>query len=97
MNDQFYVYLMSSANNRVLYIGITSDLTKRVWEHKNKITKGFTSKYNVDQLVYYEVFTDPENAIRREKQMKEWKRDWKIELIEKNNPEWTDLYDQICT
>lgn len=96
MKQHFYIYILSSLHNRVLYIGLTSDLQKRIWEHKNKIIKGFTQKYNVDRLVYYEVYDDAENAIKRERNMKEWKREWKIELIEKKNPEWKDLYDQIC-
>lgn len=95
MKEQFYVYILSSMHNKVLYIGITSDLIKRVWEHKSRIHKGFTSRYNVDRLVYYEVYSDPENAISREKVMKKWNRDWKIELIEKENPDWVDLYDRI--
>jgi putative endonuclease len=96
MNEQFYVYILSSLHNRVLYIGITSDLVKRVWEHKNKVVKGFTARYNVDRLMYYEIYNDPETAIHREKSMKDWKRSWKIELIEKENPDWVDLYDRIC-
>ena len=96
MKEQFYVYIMASVHNRVLYIGVTSDLVKRVWEHKYKITKGFTTRYNVDRLVHYEIYSDPESSIHREKKMKEWKRKWKIELIEKENPDWLDLYDRIC-
>lgn len=96
MEQKFYVYILSSFHNRVLYIGMTSDLPKRVWEHKNKVIKGFTDKYNVNRLVYYEVYDDAESAIKRERNMKEWKRDWKIELIEKQNPEWLDLFEQIC-
>jgi putative endonuclease len=92
----YYVYVMASLHNRVLYIGMTSDLPKRVWEHKNKVVKGFTEKYNVDRLVYYEGFEDAEAAIKRERGMKEWKREWKIELIEARNPEWRDLYAGIC-
>ncbi|AGH98321.1 Excinuclease ABC, C subunit-like protein [Micavibrio aeruginosavorus EPB] len=80
-----------------MYIGVTSDLQKRLWEHKNKVIKGFTSRYNIDRLVHFEIYDDPNTAIQREKSMKEWKRKWKIELIEQNNPEWTDLHDQICT
>jgi putative endonuclease len=96
MKEHFYVYILASFNNRVLYTGMTSELPKRVWEHKNKVIKGFTNKYNVDRLVYYEVYDDAENAIKRERNIKEWKRDWKIELIEKKNPEWRDLYEEIC-
>jgi putative endonuclease len=79
-----------------LYIGVTSDLIKRVWEHKNKIVKGFAEKYSVDKLVHYEICFDPESAIMREKQMKKWRRAWKIQLIEKENPEWRDLSNDLC-
>lgn len=96
MNQKhYYVYILSSFKNRVLYIGVTSDLKKRIWEHKEGITGGFTQKYKVNRLVYFEVYDDPENAIQREKRMKEWKRDWKIELIEKDNAEWNDLYETL--
>ena len=95
MDKQYYVYILASRKNGTLYIGITSDIVKRVWEHKEKTVKGFTSKYGVDKLVYYEVFKDPENAIKREKRLKEYKRQWKIDLIEKDNPEWKDLYKEI--
>ena len=95
MDKQYYVYILASRKNGKLYIGITSDLIKRVWEHKDKKVESFTSKYEVDRLVYYEIFADPENAIKREKRLKEYKRQWKIELIEKDNPEWKDLYDRI--
>jgi putative endonuclease len=95
MNKQYYVYILASRKNGTLYIGITSSLVKRVWEHKEKLVKSFTSKYNIDRLVYYEIFDDPENAIKREKRLKEYKRQWKIDLIEKNNPEWKDLYEEI--
>lgn len=80
-----------------MYIGITSSLVKRVWEHKNNIIEGFTKKYLIHNLVHYEVFSRPEDAIKREKQMKEWKRLWKIELIEKTNPNWNDLYKEITS
>ena len=93
----YYVYILANKKNGTLYIGITSDLIKRVWEHKNKLARGFTKKYQIDQLVYYEVFQDPENAIRREKRLKFYKRKWKIDLIEKTNPEWRDLYKDITT
>lgn len=78
-----------------LYIGVTSDLAKRIWEHKNNIVKGFTEKYQVHKLVYYEVFQRIEDAIKREKQLKRWNRNWKIELIEQQNPQWQDLYSQL--
>ena len=92
----FYVYILSSGKNGTIYIGFTSDLKKRVWEHKNGVIKGFTKRYGITNLVYYEIFDDPENAILREKQMKKWKREWKTELIEETNPEWNDLYEKIC-
>lgn len=95
MKEHFYVYILASQKNGTLYIGVTSNLQKRVYEHKNEITEGFTSKYNVKMLVHYEVFDDAENAIKREKNMKAWKRNWKLELIEKSNPNWRDLYDEI--
>lgn len=87
----YFVYILASKKNGTLYIGVTSDLKKRIYEHKNKIIDGFTKKYNVDRLVYYEQTDDVESAITREKQMKEWKREWKINLIKKDNPEWDDL------
>lgn len=90
-----YVYILSSQRNGTLYIGVTSNLIKRVWEHKNKLVPGFTTKYNVNQLVYYEIFDDIQIAAAREKRLKEWKRQWKIELIQKLNPNWQDLYADI--
>jgi putative endonuclease len=96
MKEKFYVYVTASLHNRVLYIGMTSDLTKRIWEHKNKVVKGFSKTYNVDRLVYFETYDDAENAIKRERNMKEWKRQWKIDLIEKENPNWNDLYETIA-
>jgi len=95
MGKQYFVYILASSRNGTLYIGITSDLIRRVWEHKNKQVDGFTKKYHVDNLVYFEVFEDPGNAIRREKRLKFYKRKWKIDLIEKENPEWKDLYQKI--
>jgi len=80
-----------------LYIGVTSNLIKRVWEHKNKLAEGFTKKYSVNQLVYYEQYQDAENAIKREKRLKDYNRKWKLELIEKLNPDWKDLYEEILT
>jgi len=90
-----YVYILSSKRNGTIYIGVTSDLVKRVWEHKNNLVEGFTKKYNIHALVYYETFEDIEEAIKREKLLKKWNRQWKIELIEKINPEWQDLYNDI--
>ena len=90
--EQYYVYILASQRNGTLYIGVTSNLIKRVYEHKNNLVGGFTQKYDVHRLVYFETTDDINNAIRREKQIKKWNRDWKIELIEKNNPDWRDLY-----
>ncbi len=89
-----YVYIMASKPYGTLYIGVTSDLPKRVYEHKSKAIKGFTAKYDVTSLVYYEKHCSMEAAITREKQLKEWKREWKIRIIEENNPNWFDLYDE---
>ena len=86
---------MASRKNGVLYIGITSNIIKRVYEHKNNIFKGFTSKYRVSKLVYFESFSTPNDAIVREKQLKKWNRAWKVRLIEKENPNWEDLYHEI--
>ena len=88
----YFVYIIASKRNRTLYIGVTSNLVKRVYEHKNKLVEDFTKKHNVHVLVHYETIEDINSAITREKQLKKWKRQWKIELIEKNNPNWKDLY-----
>jgi putative endonuclease len=92
---QFYVYILSSKRNGTLYTGVTSDLRKRIYEHKNNLIEGFAKTYNVHLLVWYEVHEAAESAIVREKQIKEWKRAWKLQLIEKDNPEWNDLYECI--
>lgn len=94
--DQFFVYIMTKERNSTFYTGVTSNLPERVWKHKNGTLGGFTEKYDVKNLVYYEVFDDPENAIKREKQLKKWHRTWKMRVIEEMNPEWKDLYDDIC-
>ncbi len=93
----FYVYMMASQRNGTLYVGSTSDLIKRVWEHKNKVISGFTAQYNVHMLVYYETHSTYIEATRREKRFKNWCRQWKINLIEQINPEWFDLYEEICS
>jgi len=95
MTKQPYVYLLASKKDGVLYIGVTSNLIQRIWQHKNKQAEGFTKKYNVHTLVYYEQHEVMETAISREKQMKKWKRDWKVKLIEKDNPQWEDLWLKI--
>ena len=96
MSKQYCVYILASKINGTLYVGVTSDLVKRVYEHKNNLVDGFTKKYCVHDLVYYEVFDDPENAIKREKNIKKWNRNWKIKLINKMNLKWEDLYSKIC-
>ena len=85
------VYIMTNYENTTLYIGVTSNLQRRVWEHKNKVVKGFTEKYNINKLVYYEITDSIKSAIIREKQLKNWHRDWKINLIKEINPEFKDL------
>lgn len=90
-----YVYILASKKNGTLYIGVTTGLKKRVWQHKEKIIEGFTRKYKIDTLVYYEIYDDYWDAANREKRMKKWNRDWKIELIRKENPDWLDLYDKL--
>jgi putative endonuclease len=91
--NMYYVYIMASKRNGTLYTGVTSNLVKRVYEHKNDLVEGFTKKYGVHRLVYYEQHRDVRSAIQREKRLKAWKRQWKLELIEEMNPEWNDLYD----
>jgi putative endonuclease len=95
MTKQPCVYLLASQRNGTLYVGVTSDLLKRVWEHKNNVVEGFTKRYGVHSLVWYEPHDTMESAIMREKAIKEWKRAWKLDLIEKANPEWKDLYENI--
>jgi putative endonuclease len=87
----YYIYILASRKNGVLYVGVTNNLIKRAYEHKNNLVDGFTKKYNVHRLVYYEETSDVENAILREKRIKKWNRQWKINLIEKNNPNWDDI------
>ena len=95
MNKQPAVCILTSKRNGTLYIGVTSDLIKNIWEHKNNMVEGFTKRYCVHQLVWYEVHESMESAIEREKRLKEWKRKWKLELIESSNPNWQDLYNTI--
>jgi putative endonuclease len=92
----YYVYLLASRKHGTLYIGMTSDLVRRCYEHKTKAVPGFTAQYGVDRLVWYEVYDDPIGAITREKELKKWRRDWKIRLIEESNPDWVDLYEGIA-
>jgi len=90
-----YVYILSSKRNGALYIGVTSNLVQRIWQHKNHSVEGFTATHEVTQLVYFEQYEDINNALAREKQLKNWTRKWKQDLIEKENPYWRDLYESI--
>lgn len=92
---QYYVYILTNKENKVFYIGVTNDLERRMFEHKNKLVDGFTKKYNLNKLIYYEVTADVLNALEREKQLKNWHRDWKINLINSFNPMWKDLSDDF--
>ena len=89
------VYILASKKNGTLYIGVTSNLIKRVWEHRNNFVEGFSQRYGVHNLVWYELHESMESAIRREKRLKDWKREWKLHLIERTNPNWEDLYHAI--
>ena len=93
MEKVYYVYILASDVNGTLYIGVTNNLTRRIYEHKNNLVKGFTQKYNVHKLVWYEYTNNIDSAMQREKQLKNWNRKWKLELIEKTNPYWKDLYE----
>ena len=95
MEKEFFVYIMASKRNGTLYIGVTSDLIQRVWQHKSDEIEGFTSRYKLHDLVYYEKHESSYTAIQREKRLKDWRRKWKLELIESLNPEWKDLYQGI--
>jgi len=92
---QYYLYILASQKNGTLYIGVTNNLFQRIYQHRNKTAKSFTEKYNINKLVYYEIYQYIQDAIVREKQMKKWKRQWKLELIEENNPSWTDLFPEL--
>ncbi len=91
----YYVYILANKRNGTLYIGVTNDLIKRVYEHRNNLLEGFTKRYSVHKLVYYEETNDINGAIKREKQLKKWNRKWKLELIENKNPKWEDLYKML--
>jgi putative endonuclease len=95
MVKQAAVYILASKRNGTLYVGVTSDLAKRVWEHKNDSVDGFSKRYGVHRLLYYELHGDMRSAITREKQLKKWNRAWKLELIEGKNPDWEDLWEEI--
>ena len=92
----FYVYILCNKRNGTLYTGMTSDLLKRIYEHKNNLTDGFTKQFNLHSLVWYEMHKTFESAMTREKQIKKWNRKWKLDLIEKSNPDWKDLYGNVC-
>lgn len=94
---QYYVYILTNKINTVFYIGVTSNLIKRIYEHKNKFVEGFTQRYNIDKLVYYEYTNDVQTAIKREKQLKNWHKQWKINLIKEQNPEFKDLYKDLLS
>ena len=96
MTKTFYVYFLASKRNGTLYTGVTNDLVRRVFEHKQGAVKGFTKTHGIHDLVYFEVFDDPTSAIQREKTIKGWPRSWKINKIEEGNPTWRDLYDEIA-
>ena len=93
---RYYVYFLCNRNNKVLYIGVTNDLIRRVYEHRLKLIEGFTKKYNINKLVYFEETINIISAINREKQIKNWRREKKNNLVKTINPEWNDLYDEIC-
>jgi putative endonuclease len=95
MEKRFFIHILASAKHGTLYVGVTSDLIRRVYEHKTKVVPGFTKRYDVTKLVYFEIFDDALSAIEREKQLKKWRRDWKIRLIEESNPGWADLYEGL--
>ena len=96
MARQPAVYILASQRNGTLYIGVTSNLVQRTWQHRNDLAPGFTQKHQVHRLVYFEMHEDMEQAIIREKRLKKWNRSWKLELVEAANPEWRDLWEQIC-
>ena len=95
MSVNYYVYILTNINNEVLYVGITSNLIQRTYQHKNKLIKGFSEKYNIHKLVHFEVYSDIADALIREKRIKKWNRSWKNKLIEQSNPDWVDLYPTI--
>ncbi len=92
----YYVYLIASRKDGAIYLRVTNNIVRRIYEHRIKAVPGFASRYNITQLVWFEIYDDPISAISREKEMKKWKRDWKVALIEAQNPQWSDLYESIC-
>lgn len=93
----YYVYILASRRDGAIYVGVTRDLVRRIYEHRSKAIPSFTSRYNITRLVWFEVYADPLSAIAREKELKKWRRAWKVALIVKANPEWRDLYEEICS
>ena len=93
----YYVYIIASRKDGAIYLGVTNDIIRRVYEHRTKAARGFSSQYNITRLVWFEIYDDPISAISREKQLKKWKRNWKVQLIEARNPKWEDLYESICS
>ena len=93
----YYVYILASRKDGATYVGITNDIVRRIYEHRIKAAPGFTSRYNITRLVWFETYDDPASAISREKELKKWKRNWKTKLIESKNPRWEDLYESICS
>ena len=92
----YYVYIIASRKDGAIYVGVTNDIVRRIYEHRIKAVPGFASRYNITRLVWFEVYDDPVSAISREKELKKWKREWKVALIEAQNPQWDDLYESIC-
>jgi putative endonuclease len=93
----YYVYILASRKDGATYVGVTNDIVRRIYEHRSKVVPSFTSRYNITRLVWFEIYDDPVSAISREKEIKKWKRAWKIQLIEGQNPQWNDLYESICS
>jgi putative endonuclease len=93
----YYVYILASRKDGAIYVGITNDIVRGIYEHRTKAIQGFTSRYNITQLVWFEIYDDPISAISREKELKKWRRTWKVQLIQAQNPNWDDLYASICS
>jgi putative endonuclease len=93
----YYVDILASRKDGAIYLGVTNDIVRRIYEHRTSAVRGFTSKYNITRLVWFEIYDDPISAISREKELKKWKRAWKTQLIEAQNPQWNDLYESICS
>jgi putative endonuclease len=92
----YYVYIIASRKDGAIYLGVTNDIVRRIYEHRTKVVAGFASRYDITRLVWFEIYEDPISAISREKELKKWRRSWKVKLIEAQNPQWSDLYDSIC-